>query len=51
MSDQLGAKVWDLFRTPQPPEAFAPVIEELLSITDNEEYRSLLEGAKPHVKE
>lgn len=51
MSDQLGTKVWDLFRTPQPPEAFGPVIEELLHITDNAEYRSLLEGAKPHIKE
>lgn len=51
LSDELAAKVWDLFRTPQPPEAFGPVIEELLYITDNAEYRSLLEGAKSHIEE
>ena len=51
LSDELAAKVWDLFRTPQPPEAFGPVIEELLRITDNAEYRSLLEGAKSHIEE
>lgn len=51
LSDELAAKVWNLFRTPQPPEAFIPVINELLLITDNAEYRSLLKGAKPHIEE
>lgn len=51
LNDELAGKVWDLFRKPQPTEAFGPVIDELLRITDNTEYRALLEGAKPHIAE
>lgn len=51
LNNELAAKVWELFRIPQQPEAFRPVIDDLLLITDNEEYRVLLEGAKLHIKE
>lgn len=51
MNDELATKVWDLFREPKSPEKFECIIDELLLVTDNKEYRALLQGAKSHIPE
>ena len=51
LTDELASKVWNLFREKQSPETFRQIIDELLLITDDSEYKSLLEGAKPHVED
>lgn len=51
LTDELASKVWNLFREKQSPETFRLIIDELLLITDDSEYRALLEGAKSHVED
>lgn len=51
ISDELASKIWNLFRTPQSSDCFLQIVDELISITDNREYCSLLQGSKPHIEE
>lgn len=49
LTDELASKVWSLFKEKQSSEDFRLIIDELLLVTDDNEYKALLEGAKPHV--
>lgn len=51
LTDELASKVWSLFKEKQSPEDFRLIIDELLLVTDDNEYKVLLEGAKPHVED
>lgn len=51
LTDELAFKVWNLFKEKQSPKDFRLIIDELLLVTDDNEYKVLLEGAKPHVED
>lgn len=51
LTDELASRVWNLFSNKQSPGTIRQIIDELLLITDDSEYKSLLEGAKPHVED
>ncbi len=51
MSEELATKVWDLFQGKREISEYEQTIDELINITDIDEYKALLQGAKPHLSE
>lgn len=51
VSDELASKIWNIFTTSQSLDYILRVIDDIISITDNEVYISLLQGVKPHIEE
>ncbi len=49
MSDELATKVWNLFQVKREIPEYEQAIDELINITDIDEYKALLQGAKPHL--
>lgn len=51
VNEELASKIWNIFTTLQSADYILQVIDDIISITDNKVYTSLLQGAKPHVEE